>query len=188
MKIIPLHKESKHVIKKAIKNDRVAQKIIYDRYASKMLSVCRMYVNDLQFAEDVMVKGFFKVFKHLNQFKDEGSFEGWIRKIMVRESIDYLRSLKKMDFTVAMDEVTHFETVEQSNIDDEDEYIQYLLDDLPEGYRAVFIMNVIEGYNHQEIARMLEISEGTSRSQLYKAKRMLREQLSEKEKRNGRKN
>lgn len=181
MKIIPLHTDIKKTIIKATKNDRMAQKMIYDRFAPKMLSVCRMYVNDLHFAEDVMVKGFFKVFQHLDKFKHEGSFEGWIRKIMVRESIDYLRSLKKMDFTIGTDGVDIMEDTQQMNLRAEDEYVQFVLDGLPEGYRAVFMMSVIEEYSHQEIAQLLDISEGTSRSQLFKAKRMLRERLKENE-------
>lgn len=181
MKIIPLHTDIKSIIKKASKDDRVAQKIIYDRFASKMLSICRMYINDLQYAEDVLVKGFYKVFKNIKKFNHQGSFEGWIRTIMIREAIDFLRSRKPFDFTSDLKEAHLLEEQEQIELQNEDEYIQYLLDGLPEGYRTVFILNIIEGYNHQEIGEMLGIAEGTSRSQLFKAKNMLREQLKGKE-------
>ena len=86
MKVIQLHNNEKRLIKKALKKDRKAQQSLYETYSPKMLSVCRMYVKDLHFAEDVMLKGFFKVFNNLSNFRSEGSFEGWIRKIMVREA------------------------------------------------------------------------------------------------------
>ena len=99
MKVIQLHQNEKRLIKKAMKKDRKAQQSLYETYSPKMLSVCRMYVKDLQFAEDVMLKGFMKVFVNLSSYKAEGSFEGWIRRIMVREAIDFLRSQKKVQFS-----------------------------------------------------------------------------------------
>jgi len=92
MKVIQLHNNNKKLIAKAAKNNREAQHILYELHAPKMLSVCRYYVKDVHQAEEVMLNGFFKVFKHLKSFKNEGSFEGWIRRIMVREAISYLRS------------------------------------------------------------------------------------------------
>lgn len=140
-----------------------------------MLSVCRMYIKDVQQAEEVMLKGFFKVFTHLADFKAEGSFEGWIRKIMVRESISFLRNKKEILFS---EEILRpeegFDPV-QTNIEVEE--IQRLIDELPEGYKLVFVMYAIEGYKHKEIAALLKIDEGTSKSQLFKARKMLQEQL-----------
>ena len=91
MKIISFYKNEKALIKKAISGNREAQQWLYEKYASKMLSVCRQYIKDVQFAEDVMIKGYLKVFLNLKSFKHEGSFEGWIRRIMVHECIVYLR-------------------------------------------------------------------------------------------------
>ena len=91
MKIITLNQGEKAWIKKAKAQDSKAQQWLYEKYAAKMLSVCRQYVRDMQFAEDIMVNGFVKVFQNLGSFENRGSFEGWIRKIMVRESISYLR-------------------------------------------------------------------------------------------------
>lgn len=159
-----------------MKGDQQAQKVLYGKYAPKMLGVCRQYIKDLHFAEDVMINGFVKVFKNLGSFKGEGSFEGWIRTIMVRESISYLR---KKQFVVYDDEIFEAQPREfKSNEGLLDvEYVQHLIDSLPEGYKTVFLLHAIEGYGHQEIATMLEISEGTSKSQLFKARKMLQENL-----------
>jgi len=135
-----------------------------------------MYIKDLQFAEDVMLTGFFKVFTHLKDFKHEGSFEGWVRRIMIRESISFLRKKNELELQEEMETVKSegFDTI-QAEMDAD--YIQQLIDELPEGYKAVFVLYAIEGYKHTEIAELLKISEGTSKSQLFKAKKMLQEKL-----------
>lgn len=179
MKVIQLHTDEKRLIKKSLKKNKAAQEALYNRYAPIMLSVCRMYIKDLHFAEDVMLKGFYKVFKHLKSFKNEGSFEGWIRKIMVREAISFLRSHKKL---VCGDDLLtmHFsENTQVNETEIEVDYIQQKIDKLPEGYKAVFVMYAVEGYKHKEIAELLGISEGTSKSQLSKARKMLQEELKE---------
>ncbi|WP_036382755.1 RNA polymerase sigma factor [Muricauda sp. MAR_2010_75] len=177
MKIIALHSNENQLIRKSIKGDPQSQKLLYDRYAPKMLGVCRQYIKDLHFAEDVMINGFVKVFNHLNSFQNKGSFEGWIRTIMVRESISYLR---KRQFVVYDDDTVEANGEFTSKNDGllDVEYVQHLIDELPEGYKAVFLLNAIEGYGHKEIATMLDISEGTSKSQLFKARKMLQENLS----------
>jgi len=165
------------LLKKAASGNRDAQRIIYEKFAPKMLSVCRQYIKDVHFAEDVMVNGFVKVFKNLNAFEHRGSFEGWISKIMVRESISYLR---KQQFVVFDDEVLEKrERLEQETANSiiDVESVQQLIDALPEGYKMVFVLYAVEGYKHYEIAKMLEISEGTSKSQLFKARKMLKENL-----------
>ena len=176
MKIISLYNNENYLIKKSVKGDQQAQRLLYEKFAPKMLSVCRQYIKDLHFAEDVMVSGFIKVFNKLNTFRFKGSFEGWIRTIMVRESISFLR---KRQFVVYDNEFFDAQQQESMNKDDflDVEYVQHLIDALPEGYRAVFLLHAIEGYNHQEIAEMLGITEGTSRSQLFKARKMLQGNL-----------
>lgn len=176
MKVIPLFKNESHLISRAVKNNREAQRHLYEKYSGKMLSVCRMYIKDLHHAEEVMLTGFFKVFTHLQDFKSEGSFEGWIRRIMIRESISFLRVQKDMEFRE--------EPIEDggdclNNVQEEidAEHIQQLIDEFPEGYKVVFVMYAIEGYKHQEIATMLNINIGTSKSQLFKARKMLQEKL-----------
>ena len=98
MKVIQLHKNELELIKRAIKNNREAQHVLFELHAPKMLSICRYYIKDMQHAEEAMLNGFFKVFSHLKNFKNEGSFEGWMRRIMVRESISFLRQKKNIEF------------------------------------------------------------------------------------------
>jgi RNA polymerase sigma-70 factor (ECF subfamily) len=176
VKVIQLFKNDKTLIARAAKNDRGAQERLYKSHSGKMLSVCRMYIKDLQQAEEVMLNGFFKVFKYLPDFKNEGSFEGWVRKIMIREAISFLRLRKGINFT---EEVFENTTQNFNNISSgiEVEHIQNLIDNLPEGYKVVFVMYAIEGYKHQEISKILNISEGTSKSQLFKARKMLQEKI-----------
>lgn len=141
-----------------------------------MLSVCRQYIKDIHFAEDVMVQGFLKMFNKLDTFKFEGSFEGWLRRIMIRESISYLR---KQQFVVYDDEVyekNQSEEISQST-DLDTEHIQQLIDALPQGYKMVFVLYTVEGYKHKEIAEMLSITESTSKTQLLKARKLLQAQL-----------
>ncbi|MEY8779156.1 RNA polymerase sigma factor [Allomuricauda sp. XS_ASV26] len=178
MKIISLHNNEKQLIKKSIKGDQQAQKLLYEKFSPKMLGVCRQYIKDLHFAEDVMVNGFVKMFNHLGSYQYKGSFEGWVRSIMVRESISFLR---KKQFVVYDDDAVEVREEVLGPISDgllDMEYVQHLIDGLPEGYKAVFLLYAVEGYGHKEIAEMLAISEGTSKSQLFKARKMLQENLS----------
>jgi RNA polymerase sigma-70 factor (ECF subfamily) len=176
LKVIQLHKNEDALIKKAIKHNREAQHILFNMHAPKMLSICRYYIKDIQQAEEAMLNGFFKVFKNLKTYKGEGAFEGWIRRIMIRESISYLRQKKRLEF-VSDEDVSTNEYSNNIQTDLEVNDIQKLIDHLPEGYRMVFVMYAIEGYKHQEISELLNISEGTSKSQLFKARKMLQEQI-----------
>ena len=178
MKVIQLHNNNTALLKKAAKNSREAQHDLYKAHAPKMLNVCRYYIKDIQNAESVMLNGFFKAFTNLKNFKHQGSFEGWLRKIMVRESISFLRQEKKIEFSIEDVSIPHDHS---NNINTEIEVaqIQQLIDELPEGYKMVFVMYAIEGYKHFEIAEMLNISEGTSKSQLFKARQMLQKKIKE---------
>mgnify|MGYP003558012058 FL=1 len=170
MKVINLHQEEQETIRLAVENNRQAQQMIYAKYAPKMLSVCRQYIKDIQFAEDLMITSFMKVFVNLEKFENKGSFEGWMRRIMINECISYIRVHKKVSFLE--DEFyaeTGFDASESNyNVDE----IQFMIDNLPEGYKLIFNLFAIEGYKHQEIATMLNISEGTSKSQLFQARKM----------------
>jgi len=172
---VHLFKNDSSLIKKAGAGHRGAQKQLYEKYAPKMLSVCRQYIKDLQHAEDAMLNGFMKVFKHLEDFNNSGSFEGWIRKIMVRESISFLRQYKELHFKENDDLEHDVESTIPLEMEVAD--IQSLIDELPAGYKAVFVLYAVEGYKHLEIAGMLDISVGTSKSQLFKARRMLQHKL-----------
>jgi RNA polymerase sigma-70 factor, ECF subfamily len=175
MKVINLHQEEKEVIELAVENNRHAQQKIYSKYAPKMLSVCRQYNKDVHQAEDIMITAFMKVFTNLKNFEHKGSFEGWIRRIMINESISFIRVQKKVKF---IEEENYFEE-SFNNIESQFsvEEIQSLIDNLPDGYRMVFNLYAIEGYKHQEIAEMLGINEGTSKSQLSHARRMLQDNI-----------
>jgi RNA polymerase sigma-70 factor (ECF subfamily) len=175
MKIIHLHQEETKIIKLAVENNRQAQQQIYSRFSPKMLSVCRQYIKDIQLAEDVMITAFMKVFTNLKNFEHKGSFEGWIRRIMVNECISYLRVQKKVKF--AEDEFFVEESFNDIDSQFTVEQIQYLIDALPDGYKMVFNLYALEGYKHNEIAKMLGINEGTSKSQLSHARKMLQTQI-----------
>ena len=171
MKVINLHQEEKELIELAVENNRHAQHQIYSKFSPKMLSVCRQYIKDLQQAEDVMITAFMKMFTKLKHLEHKGSFEGWIRRIMINECISYIRVQKKVKF---IEDENYYEesfnNIESKfSVDD----IQFLIDGLPDGYRMVFNLYAIEGYKHQEIAELLGINEGTSKSQLSHARKML---------------
>ena len=143
-------------------------------FAGSMLGVCRRYISDEYFAEDVMIKGFFKVFTSLSQLKEIEKFSGFVKKIMINECIDFLRTENKI----------FFEAQEIPEVTDEvfelDFDIYELLDELPEGYKTVFNLYVMEEYKHKEIAELLNISESTSKSQFFKAKKMMEKLLIQK--------
>ncbi len=181
MKVIQFYKDEKQLIKKAVAHDREAQRLLYEKHAPKMLSVCRQYIKDIHHAEEIMMNGFFKVFTNLKKFKYQGSFEGWIRRIMINEAISFLRKKNQLFFT---DDVTVYaqETWNNTQIDLDVAQIQNLIDKLPEGYKMVFVLYAIEGYKHQEIAKMLNISESTSKTQLFKARKLLQKKLNQQNK------
>ncbi len=175
MKVINLHQEEKDIIALAVENNRHAQQKIYSAHSPKMLSVCRQYIKDLHQAEDIMITAFMKVFTNLKNFEHKGSFEGWIRRIMVNECISFIRVQKKVKYIEDENffEETHNNTDSQFNVED----IQFLIDGLPDGYKMVFNLYAIEGFKHQEIAKMLGINEGTSKSQLSHARKILQAQI-----------
>lgn len=178
MRLINLGNSEEQLIRKCLKGERKAQRALYDRFAGKMLGVCRRYVRSQYDAEEVLSNGFIKVFHSLEYYRSEGSFEGWIRKIMVREALNFLRSQK--DFFDETEDATLeiLEPVaEQRELEAQD--LMRLIDELPTGYRTVFNLFAIEGYNHKEIGYELGISEGTSKSQLSKARKMLQERMNE---------
>ena len=178
LKVVQLYHNNTELIQRAANHNREAQHKLFEIHAPKMLSVCRYYVKDVQKAEEVMLNGFFKAFTNLNSFKNEGSFEGWMRKIMVRESISFLRQQKPIEFSIEeVEPSSDYSNAMETSLEVND--IQQLIDELPEGYKMVFVMYAIEGYKHHEIAELLNISEGTSKSQLFKARQMLQQKIKE---------
>ncbi len=165
------------LIKKCKAGERKAQEMLYKQFASKMLGVCLRYATGRMEAEDMLQNGFIKVFNKIGDYRFDGSFEGWIRRIMVHTSIEHYRKHHKMVLS-PIDEV-----YEQANDDHlptsklAAEELMALIQQLPAGYRIVFNLYAIEGYSHKEIAAIAGISEGTSKSQLSRARSILKEQI-----------
>jgi len=164
------------------KQDRICQKHLFDLFADKMLMVCMRYVNNLHDAEELMLNGFYLCFRSISTFSynGDGSLSAWLRKIMVNECLMHLRKKGRLK----LESVTEFtdcdtEPAALANLEAADIYKMIL--ELPEGYRTVLNLYIIEGYSHKEIAELLEITEGTSKSQLSKAKAMLRIKLKKNE-------
>lgn len=166
------------IIRDCIKGDSSAQELLYNRFASKMLGVCVRYFNTIEEAEDALQEGFIKVFTSLKKYRSEGSFEGWIRRIMVNTALNIYRSNQKHYFHTDIDEIQEQFAGDRMFSDNYScEQLLKMIHDLPTGYRLVFNLFEIEGYSHKEIAEMLDISVNTSKSQLLKAKNVLKNKL-----------
>lgn len=168
-----------HIVKACQKGDASAQKELYQSYKSLFMGIVRRYMKNDHDAEDVLIEGFMKIFKNINSFKGEGSFEGWMKRIMVNESLMALRKKSNFNLTV---EISNIQINEAAKAQDDLQYqdVIKLMDFLPLGYRTVFNMYVIEGYKHREIAEALGISINTSKSQLILAKKRMKELLKKK--------
>ena len=159
-----------------------AQRRLYDRLAPKMLGVCVRYIKDREEAEHVMIGGIVKVFDKLDQFKGDGSFEGWVRRIIVNDCLMYIRKNRNMSLQSDIDDVSNEPNLKivEENLDAQD--LLKLINELPVGYKTVFNLYAIEGYNHAEIAEQLGVSENTSKSQLSRARKWLQNRLADLEK------
>ena len=167
------------IIKGCIKEDRYYQKLLYKTYSSRMLAVCMRYFKQRDEAEDCLQEGFIKVFKNINLFGGKGSFEGWIRKIMVNTAINTYRANQRLINPRELEDTDAYIPSDDFGVSEtySAEYLMNLIQNLPDGYRVVFNMYAIEGYSHKEISEMLNISEGTSKSQLSRARALLQEKL-----------
>jgi RNA polymerase sigma factor (sigma-70 family) len=168
----------KEAVRLCKKGNSTAQRRLYDIFANRYYRLAFRYVKNQEESEDLVMMSFVKIFKNLDQFtyRGSGSLEAWMRKIVVNEALMVLR--KKHNFYL-------IESLDTNNPDHDigvlqeldAEYLYQMILELPDGYRTVFNLNVIEGYDHREIARLLGITEGTSRSQLYKAKELLKRKI-----------
>jgi RNA polymerase sigma factor (sigma-70 family) len=168
---------------KCLEGDRAAQQVLFERYSRRMMGVCLRYSATKEQAEDVLQIGFIKVFTKLNDYSRKGSLEGWIRRIMVNTSLDEIRNNNKFRLDVDIEDVAY--KIEDTSINSdllEHEDLLKLIQQMPEGYKMVFNMFAIEGYTHKEIAKELNISENTSKSQYSRARNYLRLRLEEIEK------
>ncbi len=165
------------LIKGCVKRERSAQQCLYDTYSSKMYAICYRYTKDEMEAEDVLVTAFTKIFERIEQFKGEGSFEGWIRRVVVNEALTWLRRNRSMYLETELEAADR--EPDYSSISDqlEVEDLLKMIHELPTGYRMVFNLYAIDGYSHKEIADQLGISENTSKSQLSRARTYLQKLL-----------
>lgn len=173
------------LIEGCLQGKRKAYALLYKRYAATMLGVCLRYGRNLAEAEDVLQEGFIKVFTNLAKFRQEGSLEGWIRRIMVNTAVDNYNKQSREGFLLNLEEINDMNLSDESGDGEEGlpagdltvDDLMKMIHHLPDGYRMVFNMYAIEGYSHQEIAETLNISINTSKTQLFKARRMLRNVL-----------
>ncbi len=166
------------LIKRCLQNDRKALEELYKQYAPKMFGICLRYAKNQMEAEDILQEGFIKIYGNLNRFRNKGSFEGWMRRTFVNTAINHykknLRYAREMDIEdVEIENNNDLKVLDKISTDE----LMAIIQRLPEGYKIVFNLNVIEGYTHKIIGQMLGISENTSKSQLLRAKRLLRERI-----------
>ena len=167
------------LIAACLKGDRKSQKALYTQYSPKFFSICLKYTKNQMDAEDVLQEGFIKLFKNLDKFKGEGSFEGWMRRIFVNCAIENLRrrKLETSDCDLFENTISDRQPTALDNLYKKD--ILKTSDTLSNGYKTVFHLYAVEGYSHQEIAQQLGITESTSKSQFCRAKVILRTKVSD---------
>lgn len=178
MKTNSCYKSEKELIDACLKQDRRAQRELYERFAPRMIPVCRRYVSDRDRVNDLIQDGFITVFSKIGTYSGDGSFEGWIRKVFVNTALmhirknDILKDAQDVDmlYSLAPSVDNVFEKLEGKEIFN-------LISQMPIGFKTIFNLNVIDGYSHQEISQMLNISEGSSRSQLSRARTWLQNRI-----------
>ena len=169
------------LIRQCLKGKAEAQRLLYDQFAPKMFGICLRYAKKRHNAEDILQDGFIRVFRYLKNFRGEGSFEGWLRRIFVNTAIEHYRKNSKVysmsELPVESQEMTYNPAVQNMSVEE----LLGLVGKLSNGYRMVFNLYVMEGLNHREIAEKLGISEGTSKSQLARARAQLQKMIAERE-------
>ena len=166
-------------INKLKENDSKTQRVFYQQLAPKMYGICLRFAFINDDADDILQDGFIRVFKHIKDFRSEGSLEGWVRRTIVNTAINYYKKKIKQGIKTDLEHVKG-KIKENSDVIERmaaDELLE-LINELPPGYRTVFNLNIIEGYTHKEIGKMLDISENTSKSQLSRARTSLQKKLS----------
>lgn len=162
------------LLKDCLKQRPEAQQMLYEHFAPLMLGLCFRYTKSMSDAEEVLQEGFVKVFGRLEQFKGEGELGGWIRKIMVNTALNYLKTNQKYRYELSYNEMSlHVVSTENPAVDLQAKELAELIRQLPTGFQTIFNLHAVEGYKHTEIASMLGISEGTSRSQYARARILL---------------
>ena len=165
------------LINGCIKQDRKSQKMLYKAFYGFSMGICLRYASNRSEAAEVMNQGFFKVFNHIDRFDTQRPFKAWLGRIMMNASIDYYRANLKMAYTEDLDKAEHLTDGElvDRNLNYED--LLAMVQQLPQAYRTVFNLFAIDGYSHEEIGDMLNISTGTSKSNLHKARQKLKHMI-----------
>jgi len=172
------------IIEGCVAGKRSAQNVLYRKYAAVMMAICMRYAQNRDEAEDILQEAFLKIFQNITSYRKEGSFEGWMKRVMINHALNYYRRNRKMPFLEDISTISETEIMEKN---DEPamhapisaDRLTTLIQMLPPGYRMVFNMYVFEEYSHKEISAELNISENTSKTQLLKARRMLQKKLTE---------
>ncbi|HZV68054.1 MAG TPA: sigma-70 family RNA polymerase sigma factor [Saprospiraceae bacterium] len=168
--------QEQELIKRCKDNDRIAQRMLYERFAPLLMSICRRYVGPIN-AEDVLQDSLIRVFQYLAQYRNDGSFEGWVRRVCVNTCIRHLEKEKRLQIDYTAEGLPEHgvepDAIHKMSADE----LMNIIDKLPDGYRTVFNLSVIEGFHHKEIAELLGIEESSSRSQLTKARKYIQRSL-----------
>lgn len=177
MQLGPQFSAEEELIAGCLAGDRKAQRQLYNTYSGKFLGICLRYLKDQEDAEDVLIQSFMRIFEKLSQFQGKGSFEGWMRRIVVTQALMTIRSNRHLSLSVSLEEAPDNleSTAELTQLEASE--LMNLVQSLPLGYRTVFNLFAIEGYSHQEIGALLGITESTSKSQLNRARSVLKEKI-----------
>ncbi len=181
---MPIGKDitEKELVNKCLRGEPLAQKSLYDQYSPVMYSICMRYAKNAENARDLLQESFIKVFEGLKYFRFQGSFEGWLKRVAVNTCLDFNKKLKSEPYNEELDLHAQIGQQETMNTGLQAKDLIHLLQKLPVGYRTVFNLYAIEGYSHSEIADSLGISDNTSKTQLFKARKLLQAMLAELEK------
>lgn len=167
----------KELLALCLEGDRYACKQLFEMYSGKMMALCYRFARDKNEAQDIMQEGFIRVFKKLDLFKGTGSFESWMKRVMINTALKYReKNITKHSYS-EIDNVHVFDKTPTIIEELSKEEVLKHIQTLPDGYRTVFNLYVIEGYSHKDIGQMLNIGESTSRSQLVKARNLLKQKL-----------
>jgi len=171
----------KNIIEGCIAGNRKAQRYLFDKFKSSMFGVCLRYCKSKDEAEDVLMEAFMTVLSQIHTFRGEGSIEQWIRRIMVNTAINNYRKNLKHYFLADIENIDETDINEDNQFEISDNHsvedIMKAMQQMPDGYKVVLNLYIVEGYKHKEIAEILNISIGTSKSQLSKARKMIQEKL-----------
>jgi RNA polymerase sigma factor (sigma-70 family) len=176
--------KERKLIEECLKQKPRAQEELYKTYTNRMYAICMRYADNPDTAKDLLQEGFVRVFRALDRFRFEGSFEGWMKRIFINNCIEYYRSHKSDPWVSDVDEAVGLEAEDHTISNLGLEELMKAIQSLPTGYRTVFNLFAVEGYTHREIAEQLQISENTSKTQLLKARNMLQRILAGLEKTN----